>query len=86
MKGVVIAGNLTVLQRTAVNVMSEEVVEGKEVVIRFEAQRCIHSRHCVLDRPDVFVPNVKASLLIVLPLVSATDENARPVVAPLARL
>lgn len=37
--------------------MSEEVVRGKEGVVRFEAQRCIHSRHCVLDRPDVFVPN-----------------------------
>lgn len=38
--------------------MSEEVVRGKKVTIRFDAQRCIHSRHCVLDRPDVFVPNV----------------------------
>jgi Divergent 4Fe-4S mono-cluster len=37
--------------------MSEELIRGKEVVVRFEAQRCIHSRHCVLDRPDVFVPN-----------------------------
>ena len=41
------------------DVMSEEVVRGKEVVVYFEAQRCIHSRHCVLDRPDVFVPNVQ---------------------------
>ncbi|HUK02268.1 MAG TPA: CDGSH iron-sulfur domain-containing protein [Steroidobacteraceae bacterium] len=39
--------------------MSEEVVRGKKVVIRFEGERCIHSRHCVLDRPDVFVPNVE---------------------------
>jgi CDGSH-type Zn-finger protein/uncharacterized Fe-S cluster protein YjdI len=39
--------------------MNEEVVRGKEVVVLFEAQRCIHSRHCVLDRPDVFVPNVQ---------------------------
>jgi uncharacterized Fe-S cluster protein YjdI len=38
--------------------MSEEVVRGKSVTIRFVAERCIHSRHCVLDRPDVFVPNV----------------------------
>jgi CDGSH-type Zn-finger protein/uncharacterized Fe-S cluster protein YjdI len=38
--------------------MSEEVVRGKKVTIRFNAGRCIHSRHCVLDRPDVFVPNV----------------------------
>jgi CDGSH-type Zn-finger protein/uncharacterized Fe-S cluster protein YjdI len=35
----------------------EEVV-GAEATIRFEAKKCIHSRHCVLDRPDVFVPNV----------------------------
>jgi CDGSH-type Zn-finger protein/uncharacterized Fe-S cluster protein YjdI len=39
--------------------MGEEVVRGKEVVVHFEGQRCIHSRHCVLDRPDVFVPNVQ---------------------------
>ena len=26
-----------------------ETVRGKEVVIRFEARKCIHSRHCVLD-------------------------------------
>jgi len=39
--------------------MSEEVVRGKKVVVRFDGQRCIHSRHCVLDRPDVFVPNVE---------------------------
>jgi CDGSH-type Zn-finger protein/uncharacterized Fe-S cluster protein YjdI len=38
--------------------MTEEVVQGKKVTIRFNAGRCIHSRHCVLGRPDVFVPNV----------------------------
>jgi len=36
-----------------------EEVAGTEVTIRFDAQKCIHSRHCVLGRPDVFVPNVK---------------------------
>ncbi|MDB4930776.1 MAG: hypothetical protein JWM10_3260 [Myxococcaceae bacterium] len=36
-----------------------EEVRGKKSLIRFEAKRCIHSRHCVLDRPDVFVPNVQ---------------------------
>lgn len=36
-----------------------EEVQGARVVIRFDASRCIHSRHCVLDRPDVFVPNVQ---------------------------
>lgn len=38
--------------------MAIESVQGKEVVIHFDGERCIHSRHCVLDRPDVFVPNV----------------------------
>jgi CDGSH-type Zn-finger protein/uncharacterized Fe-S cluster protein YjdI len=36
-----------------------EEVEGKDVTIRFEATKCIHSRGCVLGRPDVFVPNVQ---------------------------
>ena len=36
-----------------------EVVESKKVRIRFDAKKCIHSRGCVLSRPDVFVPNVK---------------------------
>lgn len=35
----------------------EKVGDGR-VAIRFEAAKCIHSRHCVLGRPDVFVPNV----------------------------
>ena len=38
--------------------MAIESVRGREVVIHFDGARCIHSRHCVLDRPDVFVPNV----------------------------
>jgi CDGSH-type Zn-finger protein/ferredoxin len=37
--------------------MSEEV-RGKLAVIKFEGKKCIHSRQCVLSRPDVFVPNV----------------------------
>jgi len=36
-----------------------EEVRGKRAVIRFEAGKCIHSRHCVLGRLDVFVPNVQ---------------------------
>ena len=41
--------------------MSDEIeeVRGREVVIRFEGRKCIHSRNCVLGRPDVFVPNVE---------------------------
>lgn len=38
--------------------MGVEIVQGKQVVVSFNGERCIHSRHCVLDRPDVFVPNV----------------------------
>jgi CDGSH-type Zn-finger protein/uncharacterized Fe-S cluster protein YjdI len=38
--------------------MGVESVRGREVVVHFNGERCIHSRHCVLDRPDVFVPNV----------------------------
>lgn len=38
--------------------MSQEEVRGSQVVVHFDGKRCIHSRHCVLDRPDVFVPNV----------------------------
>jgi CDGSH-type Zn-finger protein/uncharacterized Fe-S cluster protein YjdI len=39
--------------------MSEEVVKGREVTIRFNASRCIHSRGCVLGHPEIYVPNVK---------------------------
>lgn len=41
--------------------MSREVVSSAEVTITFDGQRCIHARHCVLDRPDVFVPNVQGA-------------------------
>jgi CDGSH-type Zn-finger protein/uncharacterized Fe-S cluster protein YjdI len=36
-----------------------EEVQGKRVLLKFEAKKCIHSRQCVLSRPDVFVPNVQ---------------------------
>ena len=36
-----------------------EIVDGSKVRIRFDGSKCIHSRGCVLSRPDVFVPNVK---------------------------
>jgi len=39
--------------------MAIETVRGHEFIIHFDGSRCIHSRNCVLDRPDVFVPNVK---------------------------
>ncbi len=39
--------------------MSEQAEEyrGQRTVIRFNGAKCIHSRNCVLGRPDVFVPN-----------------------------
>lgn len=33
------------------------VERGKAITIRFNTQRCIHSRHCVLDAPQVFQAN-----------------------------
>jgi len=36
-----------------------ERVRGKQVLLQFEGKKCIHSRTCVLARPDVFVPNVQ---------------------------
>jgi CDGSH-type Zn-finger protein/uncharacterized Fe-S cluster protein YjdI len=35
-----------------------EEVRGKRVVIRFESNKCIHSRNCVLGHPEIFEPNV----------------------------
>jgi len=50
--------------------MGKEEVRGALAVIRFDGQRCIHSRHCVLDRPDVFVPNIAGEWI--------HPDNARP--------
>jgi CDGSH-type Zn-finger protein/uncharacterized Fe-S cluster protein YjdI len=35
-----------------------ETVEGTDVIISFEAKRCIHARFCVLQQPEVFKANV----------------------------
>jgi CDGSH-type Zn-finger protein/uncharacterized Fe-S cluster protein YjdI len=40
-----------------------EEVRGKNLLLRFEGKRCIHSRHCVLEAPDVFLANVKGPWL-----------------------
>jgi CDGSH-type Zn-finger protein/uncharacterized Fe-S cluster protein YjdI len=34
-----------------------EVAHGRDLSVHFEARRCIHSRHCVLDAPSVFKAN-----------------------------
>jgi CDGSH-type Zn-finger protein/uncharacterized Fe-S cluster protein YjdI len=36
-----------------------EVVEGRDLTLHFEAQRCIHARFCVTGAPDVFLANVQ---------------------------
>ncbi len=39
--------------------MSNQIEEyrGKSIVISIAGNRCIHSRNCILARPDVFLPN-----------------------------
>ena len=41
--------------------MSANVEEyrGAKILVRFDSRKCIHSRNCVLGRPDVFVPNAQ---------------------------
>jgi len=34
-----------------------DVASTKEITLRFDGRRCIHSRHCVLDAPNVFLAN-----------------------------
>jgi len=40
-----------------------ERADGPDASILFDTRRCIHSRNCVLSRPDVFVPNVEGAWL-----------------------
>jgi len=39
--------------------MSIETHKTEQGTLYFDAKKCIHSRNCVLNRPDVFVPDVK---------------------------
>lgn len=55
--------------------MGVETVKGQAVTIHFEGGRCIHSRNCVLDHPDVFVPNVEGAWI--LPDATSADEVMR---------
>lgn len=43
--------------------MPIETAKGAHATILFDAQKCVHSRGCVLSHPDVFVPNVKGEWL-----------------------
>ena len=38
---------------------STDEYRGQHIVVRFDGRKCIHSRNCVLGRPDVFVPNAE---------------------------
>jgi CDGSH-type Zn-finger protein/uncharacterized Fe-S cluster protein YjdI len=38
-----------------------EEARGKDIVVRFDSQRCIHARHCVLSHPAVFQANVQGT-------------------------
>jgi CDGSH-type Zn-finger protein/uncharacterized Fe-S cluster protein YjdI len=40
-----------------------EEARGRNLLLRFEGKRCIHSRHCVLGAPSVFRANVKGAWL-----------------------
>lgn len=40
-----------------------DVARTKDITLRFDGTRCIHSRHCVLDAPSVFLANVKGPWL-----------------------
>jgi CDGSH-type Zn-finger protein/uncharacterized Fe-S cluster protein YjdI len=44
--------------RSAAAPLEIETAEGRDVVIHFEAKRCIHARFCVLQQPGVFKANV----------------------------
>ena len=37
--------------------MAVDEYRGEKITVRNNGMRCIHSRYCVLGRPDVFVPN-----------------------------
>ncbi len=50
--------------------MSVEKHPTKGGVLIFDGKKCIHSRNCVLSRPDVFVPNVEGEWI--------HPENATP--------
>ncbi len=41
--------------------MAETTAEyrGRNIVVRFDGRKCIHSRNCVLGHPGVFVPNAE---------------------------
>lgn len=43
--------------------MAIDTARGKRITIRFDADRCVHSRNCVLGNPAVFVPDADGEWL-----------------------
>lgn len=41
-----------------------EIAVGRDVTIRFDMARCIHSRHCVLGEPAVFLANTPGEWIL----------------------
>lgn len=39
-------------------------VEGKDLILSYNGQRCFHSRHCVLEASSVFLANVEGDWLL----------------------
>jgi CDGSH-type Zn-finger protein/uncharacterized Fe-S cluster protein YjdI len=80
-----LAERLAAVRRTESNAMTEavdvpaaappaiETAEGHDIVIEFEAKRCIHARFCVLQEPGVFKANVVGPWLA--PDDATTTEN-----------
>jgi CDGSH-type Zn-finger protein/uncharacterized Fe-S cluster protein YjdI len=50
--------------RSAAPAPEIETAEGRDVVIHFEAKRCIHARFCVLQQPGVFKANVVGAWIV----------------------
>ena len=51
-----------------------EEVRSDAIILRFNASRCVHSRNCVLDRPDIIVPGAETDWI--RPQAGTADEVA----------
>ena len=43
--------------------MARDTATGERITLHFDADRCVHSRNCVLGNPRVFVPNADGAWL-----------------------
>jgi CDGSH-type Zn-finger protein/uncharacterized Fe-S cluster protein YjdI len=51
-----------------------EEVRSDKIVLRFDTGRCVHSRNCVLERPDIIVPGADTDWI--RPQAGTPDEVA----------